>query len=182
MTHKVLHTETTFTGEVFNVRIDHIESVSGQARRVDVVEHSGAVALIPLDNQGRIILVRQYRHPAGEPLLEIPAGTLEAHEDPEACAVRESREEIGMSPGKMQYLGGTFVAPGYSTEFIHYYLIQDLTPAPLSPDEDEELSVEMISWGEVHRRIRAMEIRDAKSLAGLLLAGIFLGKIDWPEE
>lgn len=181
MTHRVLRSETIFEGKVFNVRIDHVEGSSGKARRVDVVEHSGAVAVIPQDDQGRIWFVRQYRHPAGESLLELPAGRLESQEEPETCAVRESREEIGVAPGKVEYLGGAFVAPGYSTEFIHYFLVQDLTPSPLSPDEGEEIDVEKISWDEIHRRIRAKEIRDAKTLAGLLLVGMYSRKWGPPE-
>jgi ADP-ribose pyrophosphatase len=105
-------------------------------------------------------------------LLELPAGTLDPGEDPEACAVRECREETGMSPGRITRLGGFFVAPGYSTEFIHLYLAEDLKPAPLTPDEDEDLSVERLTLDRAHDLARSGELRDAKSLAGLALWAI----------
>jgi ADP-ribose pyrophosphatase len=162
--------EIVFDGKVFRVRIDSIQAPSGRTMRVDLVEHSGAVALIPIDSEGKIVFVRQYRHPASEVLLELPAGTLEPDEDPQTCAVRESREEIGMSPGTLTYLGGTYLAPGYSTEFIQYYLAQELTYDPLTPDTDEDLQIERITWQEIQEMIARQEIRDAKTLVGLYLA------------
>lgn len=174
---RVIQSESVFQGKVFSVRIDHLERPSGGAQRVELVEHPGAVAIIPIDDEERIWFVRQYRHPAGENLLELPAGTLQDQEDPEACAVRESREEIGLLPGVLDHLGGTFLAPGYSTEYIHYFLARDLTPAPLAPDEDEELFVEKLSWDEIQSHISNATIRDAKTLVGLFLAGISLGRV-----
>ncbi|HEY43508.1 MAG TPA: NUDIX hydrolase, partial [Anaerolineae bacterium] len=92
MTYRVMYTETVFQGKVFAVRIDQIEKPSGQTMRVDVVEHHGAVVLVPVDEEGRVWFVQQYRHPTGKWLLELPAGTLNPEEDPKACAVRECRE------------------------------------------------------------------------------------------
>jgi ADP-ribose pyrophosphatase len=170
MAYEVLQSETIFQGKVFGVRIDQVKSPAGKSMRVDLVEHGGAVALIPVDDQQRFWFVRQYRHPTGEILLEIPAGTLELGEDPVSCAIRECREEIGMSPGQLTPLGGAFLAPGYSTEFIHFFMAEDLTPASLTPDEDEELHVEQFTWEEIQERITRKEVRDAKTLAGLFLA------------
>ncbi len=162
--------EIIFEGKVFRVRIDSVQAPTGHTMRVDLVEHGGAVALIPIDSDGKIVLVRQYRHPASEILLELPAGTLEHDEDPRTCAVRESREEIGMSPGKLTNLGGTYLAPGYSTEFIQYFLAQDLTYDPLTPDSDEDLCIERFTWQEIQGMIARQEFRDAKTLVGLCLA------------
>ena len=167
--------DIVFDGVVFRVRIDNVQAPSGQTMRVDLVEHGGAVTLVPIDGDGKIVFVRQYRHPASEILLELPAGTLEHDEDPQTCAVRESREEIGMSPGRLTYLGGTYVAPGYSTEFIQYYLAQDLTYDPLNPDSDEDLHIEHRTWQEIQGMIARKEIRDAKTLVGLYLAQQHLG-------
>jgi ADP-ribose pyrophosphatase len=167
--------EIVFDGKVFRVRIDNVQAPSGHTMRVDLVEHGGAVALIPIDSDGKIVFVRQYRHPASEILLELPAGTLEPDEDPQTCAVRESREEIGMSPGKLTYLGGTYLAPGYSTEFIQYYLAQDLTYDPLTPDTDEDLRIEHFTWQEIQGMMAQQEFRDAKTLVGLYLARRYLG-------
>lgn len=170
MNYRVTHTETVFQGKVFAVRIDQVEKPSGEMMRVDFVEHHGAVVLIPVDNEGKIWFVQQYRHPAGKLLLELPAGTLNPEEEPEACAVRECREEIGMSPGQLIPLGGTFLAPGYSTEYLHFYLAKDLQRAPLTPDHDEDLNIERLTWNEATDRIVQGELEDAKSLAGLFLA------------
>lgn len=174
MSYRVTDTETIYQGKVFTVRIDQVEKPSGQTMRVDVVEHHGAVVLIPVDDEGRIWFVQQYRHPTGKRLLELPAGTLDPEEEPEACAVRECREEIGMSPGQLIPLGGTFLAPGYSTEYLHFYLAKDLRAAPLTPDQDEDLSIERLTWDEVMARIAQGELEDAKSIAGLFLSQGFL--------
>jgi ADP-ribose pyrophosphatase len=170
MAYEVLQSESVFQGKVFGVRIDQVKSPTGKSMRVDLVEHGGAIALIPIDDQQRFWFVRQYRHPAGEILLELPAGTLEPGEDPESCAIRECREEIGMSPGQLTLLGGAFLAPGYSTEFIHFFIAEDLSPSSLAPDEDEELHVELLTWEQIRERITRKEVRDAKTLAGLFLA------------
>jgi ADP-ribose pyrophosphatase len=176
MSNKVVNSEVVFQGEVFSVRINHVATATSDSRRIDIVEHPGAVALIPIQDDGRLIFVRQYRHPAGESLLELPAGTLMPGEEPEDCASRECREETGMSPGRLVSLGGTFLTPGYSTEFIHYYLAQELSHAPLSPDENEVLEVEYLSWDEVKQLLFRQKIRDAKTFAGLVLASYHLDR------
>ena len=176
MAYRVLQSETIFQGKVFRVRIDQVESPTGQTMRVDVVEHDGAVVLIPVDGDQHIWFVRQYRHPTGKTLLELPAGTLDPGEDPETCAVREFRDEIGMSPSYLVPLGGAFMAPGYSTEYLHFFLAGNLTPAPLTPDVDEDLYVERLAWEEIMELIAGGELQDTKSLAGLFLARDHLGK------
>jgi ADP-ribose pyrophosphatase len=137
---------------------------------VDVVEHSGAVAIVPIDDEDRVWLVRQYRHPVGKRLLEIPAGTLSSGEPPENCAQRESREEIGMLPGELLYLGSGYMAPGYSTEEIHFYLARKLEPDPLPRDKNEDISLECIHWPRLWEKIERGQIRDVKTIAGLCLA------------
>ena len=120
-------------------------------------------------------MVRQYRHSAGQVLLELPAGTLEPGEDPRACAERECREEIGMAPGRLTPLGECFLAPGYSTEYMYFYLAEDLSPAPLEADQDEDLRVERVPTAALAGRVSLGELRDAKSLAALYLARERLG-------
>ena len=170
MTYLVTHSEQMFRGKVFSVRIDQVEKPSGETMRVDVVEHQGAVVLVPVDDEGRIWFVQQYRHPTGKWLLELPAGTLDPEEEPEACAVRECREEIGMSPDQLTLLGGAFLAPGYSTEYLHFYLVRRLRQAPLPPDHDEDLNIVRLTWDEATDRVVRGELEDAKSLAGMFLA------------
>ncbi len=169
MEYSIINSEVIFEGKVFKVRVDEVRKPSGESMRVDVVEHGGAVTLIPMDEQSRILMVRQYRHPAGKQLLELPAGTLDHDETPEQCAVRECREEVGLAPGKLVHLGGFFLAPGYSTEYLELFLATELSPAPLPQDYDEDLIIERLSVDEVLGRIAKNEICDAKTIAGLLM-------------
>ncbi|NIM93135.1 MAG: NUDIX domain-containing protein [Anaerolineales bacterium] len=175
MDYSTLRSEKIFEGKVFNVRIDDVKLPSGRKMRVDVVEHGGAVVILPLDENSRIWFVDQYRHPAEERVLELPAGTLKPGEDPKDCAIRECREEIGMSPRRLTHLGGFYLAPGYSTEYSELFLAQDLSPSPLPHDADEDLTTECLTLGEVERRIKGAEFHDAKTLAGLLMLYSHLG-------
>ena len=167
---ELIRSERVFQGRAFAVRVDQLRRADGEISRIDLVEHVGAVTLLPLGQDGLIWLVRQYRHPAGKRLLELPAGTLEPGEPPEECARRECREEIGMAPGRLERLGGFYLAPGYSTEYLHVFLAADLQPSPLPGDEDEQLEIERLGLIQVLQRMRRGEIEDAKSLAALLLA------------
>lgn len=169
MEYSILKSERIFEGKVFNVRIDEIQKSTGESMRVDIVEHGGAVVLVPIDEDGRILLVKQYRHPTGKHLLELPAGTLDKSESPEECAVRECREEVGMAPGRIEHLGGFYLAPGYSTEYLELYLATELSAAPLPHDLDEDLTVERFSIDEIFEKISNGEIQDAKTLACMML-------------
>jgi ADP-ribose pyrophosphatase len=142
----------------------------GREMRVDVVVHAGAVTLVPVDEQGQVWLIRQYRHPAGKLLLELPAGVVEAGEDPAASAQREVREEIGMGARHLKPVGEFFLAPGYSTELMRVYLATGLFPEALDPDEDEQITVEKVPFDEALRMAEQGEIQDAKTIAALFLA------------
>ncbi|MBN1267746.1 MAG: NUDIX hydrolase [Anaerolineales bacterium] len=161
--------ETVYTGKVFNIRIDQVRAPDGKIRQIDVVEHGGAVAFLPVDHDGSILFVRQYRHPTGQELLEIPAGTLEKGENRHACVIRECREEVGFTPAKVTLLGSCYLAPGYSTEKIWIYLAEDLTPDPLPGDEDEDISIEKIRIDAIPSLIAQGQLIDAKSIVGLHL-------------
>lgn len=167
MTYEVLASEELFNGKAFNVRVDHVQAPSGHEMNVEVVVHAGAVVIVPIDDDGRIIFVRQYRHPAGKILLELPAGTLDPGEEPENCAIRECREEIGMAPGKIARIGGFYLAPGYSTEYLDIFVAEELHTAPLDPDEDEDLEIGPLDIHQIQQRIEAGIIEDAKTLASL---------------
>ncbi len=171
MTHyEVLETHDLFRGRVFALRQDRVRLPDGQTTDLDIIEHGGAAVIVPVDGQGRIWFVRQYRHAAGEALLELPAGTLEPGEAPEACAAREVREETGMAAARIEPIGGCFLAPGYSSEFLHYFLATGLTPDPAPHDADEFLETVPLSAAEAYRLAAAGRLRDGKTLAGLLLA------------
>ncbi len=174
MPFKTIHSEIVFTGKVFRVRKDAVEFPQGKIINLDIVEHNPAVTLIPLDDQGRLWFVRQYRHPAGQELLELPAGVVEDGEEPDECARREVREETGMKAGSLRKIGEFLLAPGYSTERMHVYLAKDLTPGPLQQDEDEFLNVEMIPVEQAYQMAYEGKINDAKSLATLFLARPYL--------
>ena len=150
--------------ELQTVRLD-----DGREPVSEVVLHSPVVAMVPIDAEGQIVLVRQFRAPAAASLLEIPAGSIDAGEDIEAAAQRELQEEIGMRAGSLRRLGGFYSAPGFCTEFLHIFLCEDLSASRLEADEDEQIEVERRSLGEALAAIASGEIRDAKSVAGLLL-------------
>ncbi|HSQ18448.1 MAG TPA: NUDIX hydrolase [Anaerolineales bacterium] len=174
MKYQTLQSEPVYQGKAFRVRRDQVRLPDDQLTRLDIVEHVGAVTILPLDADGRIWFVRQYRHAAAQELLELPAGTLEPGEPPEDCARREIREETGLAAGALHKLGEFFLAPGYSTEYMHVFLATDLHPDPLPSDQDEFLSVEAHLAGEVFEMISRGEIQDAKTLAALLLARAWL--------
>lgn len=170
MVPKILRSETTYRGRAFSVRRDEVRFPDGHETFYDIVDHAGAVALVPVDPSGKIWMVRQYRHSTAQVILELPAGTLEPGEPPEACAARECREEIGMAPGRLELLGEGFLAPGYSTEYMYFYLATDLSPSPLEGDQDEDLLVELVNPGQAQTMLASRDLVDVKTMAGLFLA------------
>lgn len=166
----LIRSEELLRGRAFTIRRDWLNTPDGRETKFDIIEHHGSVVIVPLDADGNLLFVRQYRHAAGVDLLELPAGTLEEGEEPEACAAREIREETGYSAGKLEMLGQFFLAPGYSTELMSVFLATALSYAPLEADEDEFLSLEKLPVREAFNRAARGEFADAKSLAALLLA------------
>lgn len=170
MPFELLKSEVLMKGRAFCIRRDYLKTPDGRETKFEIIEHSGSVIIIPIDDNGKMLLVRQYRHATGGDLLELPAGTLEDNEDPEVCAAREIREETGMAAGALTKLGEFYLAPGYSTEFMVVYLATELSPNPLKADDDEFLSIESIPVAEAFKKAERGEIPDAKSLAALFLA------------
>jgi ADP-ribose pyrophosphatase len=177
MPFELLKSEIVFSGRAFTIRCDTLRLPDGHETRLDIVEHVGSVILLPVDDQNNLLFVRQYRHAAGLDLLELPAGTLNEGETPEACAQREIREETGMAAGKLEYLGGFYLTPGYSTEYMHVYLATNLHHDPLEADADEFLTVEFFPLATALAMARRGGIPDAKSLAAILLAQSFLEQL-----
>ena len=173
-TFQLIKSETLLQGRTFKIRRDYLKTPDGRDTRFEIIEHGGSVIIIPVDPNGNILFVRQYRHAAGKDLLELPAGTRDGDEPYEECAAREIREETGMEAGKLQKVGEFYLAPGYSTEFMMVYLATNLSHNPLDADDDEFLEVEKIPVGEAIQRANRGEIPDAKSLAALLLARTYL--------
>ena len=121
-----LKTVTSYHGVIVNVRLDEARLPDGSTAKREVVEHPGGVTVLPLEADGTVWCVRQYRYPFSRTLLELPAGKLEPGEAPERAAARELSEETGLSAGRLQYLGANFTSPGYSQEVLHIYLARDL--------------------------------------------------------
>ena len=164
-----VESKVLYRGRILNLRVDTVRLASGRLATREVAEHSHSVCVVPVDDGGSVLLVRQYRKPVEAPLLEVPAGGIEDGEAPEDAVLRELQEEIGFSAGSLHFLAGFWVTPGWSTEYMHAYLATDLRPASLSPDEDEDISVVHVPMDDVLGLIGNSEIRDAKSIASLLL-------------
>jgi len=176
MPFELLKSETLIQGRAFKFRRDHLKTPDGRETKFEIIEHGGSVVIIPVDSDGNMLFVRQYRHAAGKDLLELPAGTRDGNEPYEECAAREIREETGMEAGKLEKVGEFYLAPGYSTEFMGVFLATDLKHNPLEADDDEFLSVEKMSVKNAISMAESGEMLDAKSLAALLLARPHLEK------
>jgi len=159
-----------YEGRVLNLRVDEVRMPSGRRTTREVVEHRGAVAAVALTSDGKVFLVRQWRYAVGGATLELPAGTLEAGESPEQCIHRELIEEIGQRAGSIEPLVSLFVSPGYSNEMIHLFVATDLTPQTAQADEDEDLRVIRMPLAQALKMCEAGEVRDGKTVAGLLCA------------
>jgi ADP-ribose diphosphatase len=163
-------------GHYLDVRVDEITTPDGRHSSRDIVGHPGAVAIVAVDPDERVLLVRQFRLAAARTLLEIPAGTLNRAadgtlEDPDLAARRELEEETGFRAGSWEHLSAFWTAPGFATELMHLYLATDLVPAyedRLGPDEDERLELERIPWRDAVAMAVGGEIADAKSILALL--------------
>ena len=174
MSFKLKKSETLLQGRVFKIRRDTLETPDGRETKLEIVEHRGSVVLVPLDSEGNLLFVRQYRHAAGKDLLELPAGTRNGEEPFEECAARELREETGLEAGSLQKVGEFYLVPGYSTEFMAVFLATDLKENPLQADEDEFLQVEKIPLKQAVEMAEQGRVQDAKSLASLFLARSYL--------
>jgi ADP-ribose pyrophosphatase len=161
------------TGRYLTVRVDTVRDTDGNEHTRDIVGHPGAVAVVAIQD-GHVLMVHQYRAPAGRVLVEIPAGTLErapdgATEDPRLAAARELGEETGSSAATWRHLGAFYTAPGFAEEHMHLYLATDLSPIEgHTPDDDERLRVERVPWRDAVRWTTDGTLADAKSLVGLM--------------
>jgi ADP-ribose pyrophosphatase len=175
MRETIVRTDEIYSGRVVNLVVHEVKLPNGGYGRRELVRHPGAVAVVALDDERNVLLVRQYRIAADQVMREIPAGTLDPGEDPEACAIRELQEETAYKPGQIERIGGLFVAPGYTTEFIHLYLATDLQESSLAQDEDEFLEVDRVPLEEALAMIEREEIIDGKSISALLLVARRIG-------
>jgi len=165
---KLLKKKTVLTSRVFTVRDEEWQAPDGSRFKRHSILHPGAVAILPIDAKGRVLMIRQFRPATGEWMLEIPAGTLEKGEKPLACAKRELIEEIGFSAKKWKPLGAIFTAPGFCSEKIYLFKAWELKPAFAEKDEDEHIEPALMTMPEVRRAIRNGNICDAKTMSALM--------------
>lgn len=170
-----LESKVVYDGKLVKVRADKVHLPSGSEGIREVVQHPGAVAMVPITEDGQVVLIEQWRYAAGGPLLEIPAGTLEPGEEPAACAVRELAEEIGCRANRLELLTSFYVAPGYSSERIYLYLATDLEPAEAEADADEAIEEILMPLADAVAMVKEGRIEDAKTCIGILLAAARAG-------
>lgn len=172
---KILSSEMIYQGRVVNLRVDTITVDGEQTFRRELILHGGAVALVPLDEDQNVILVRQYRSGSGKEMLEIPAGGLEPGEPRDECARRELQEEVGLYPDEMIEMGSFYVASSYTTELITIYLAHRLRPSIQLGDIDEQITVVVMPFREALHMALTNQIEDSKTIIGLVWAARHLG-------
>jgi ADP-ribose pyrophosphatase len=167
-TEQSLASKRVYEGRVFNVRVDTVRLQNGKEAVREVVEHRGACGVLALDENGRLLMVRQYRYPVGEALLEIPAGKIDPGEAPENCARRELCEETGYRCSELVFLGKIYPAAAYLNEIVYLYYAKNLAAAAQNLDEDEFLTVERVTLEDALGMVLRGEIPDSKTQIGIL--------------
>jgi len=165
---KTLASQLIYEGRAVKLRVDTVQMPSGRETAREIVEHEDCVAIIAIDAENSVLLVRQFRKPIEKELLEIPAGGIDSGEDAVAAVRRELQEETGYLPGKVEKLGGFYSAPGYCTEYLYLYLATDLTPSQLYAEDTENIRLIRVPVSQIPELITSGRICDAKSIAGLL--------------
>ena len=174
LTERFVSREEKFSGRILTVHVDTVTLPDGSLATREVADHPGGVAIVALDDENNVLMVEQFRYVFNEPVLEIPAGKLEKGEDPYLAALRELKEETGATPGFFQPLGKLYPSPGCYGETLHLFLAKNLTFGEAKPDEDEFLRSERIPLEVLLQRILRNEIADAKTVAGILKAKLYL--------
>ena len=174
MSYQIFNEAIEYTTSLFKVRRINLAFPDGKARDYHLIDIQNAVTILPVDDEGIVHFVRQYRIGARSELLELPAGKIETGEDPLVTAQRELREETGFRARNWDALGGFYMTPGYANEYMHCFLARGLYRDPLTPDVDEFLNLVTIPLQQVFEMVRAAEIEDSKSLAVLMLSQRFI--------
>jgi ADP-ribose pyrophosphatase len=167
---RVLESRRVYEGRVVNLRVDTVALPDGRSAQREVAEHAPVVVIVPLDKDGNVLLVRQYRLPVTQLLLELPAGCIDPGESVEEAAQRELREETGQRAGRLERLAAFYASPGFCDELMHLFLATELEPSPLAPDSDESLEVVWLPLPEALALVERGEICDAKTIVGLWAA------------
>ncbi len=165
---ELLHSRSVYSGRIVKLSLDSVRLPNGNVAELEVIRHQGAAAAVPVDDDGSVLLVRQYRHAAGGWLLEVPAGKLDAGEPPDVCARREVEEETGFLPTRLVPLGWIYTTPGFTDEKIWLFMATGLRATRQRLQNDEVLQVERMPLQDARRRAIDGEIVDAKSVCALL--------------
>jgi len=167
---QVLNRKIIHRGRRIDLSVERVRLPNGMETELEVIHHPGAATILPFVDGNEILLLRQHRHCAGGDLLEVPAGTLNAGESPEACAAREVEEETGYRAGRLEPLGWIWTTPGFTDEKIHLFAAHDLTPGRQRLDDDEVIALERMTFDEALVRAARGDITDAKSIVTLFRA------------
>jgi ADP-ribose pyrophosphatase len=175
MNYRIVKSDVIYSGKVFNIKVDQIEYNTGNKAIREVAEHPGGAVVVPVTNDGKIVMVTQHRFPVNEILLELPAGKLSIGEDPKLCAARELEEETGYKSDNVNELGSIYTTPGYSSEKLWIYLAKDLKSGNHNREEGEfGMEVFELTLKEVEEKIDNGEIVDGKTICGIFLAKSYL--------
>jgi len=165
---KLLLRKYVFNGRLLKLRVDTVLTADGHRGTREIVEHGNCIGVVAVDGDNNVLLVNQYRLPPDKILLEIPAGGIDKGEDTETAVIREMQEETGFKPGKVVRLGGFYLSPGFSTEYMYLYLATDLTPSPLHAEDTAGIELVRVPVAQIPECIFSGKIQDSKSVAGLL--------------
>jgi ADP-ribose pyrophosphatase len=169
---KTLKSETLYSGQVFSLVVDDVEYSSGRRAIREVARHPGGAVVVPLLDDGSVLLVQQFRYPLKKELLELPAGKLDPGEDPQLCAVRELEEETGYIAGSIRKLTAIYTTPGFCSEQLHVYVAMNLTPSPrgqMLEEGEQDIVVKRFPLSEVVTMIERGEIVDGKTICGIMM-------------
>jgi len=175
--YRLIKSEQKYAGNVLNLRVDDVRFPNDAIFKREVIEHEGAVGVVPLCKDGQVMLVKQYRHPINDFLLEIPAGLFDEGELPIECAIRELKEETGGISNNVMKLAEFYTTPGYSNEKFYLYLALDVEETEPSPEDDEFIEIKKINLDDALDLMVGGKIEDAKTIIGLCLASRYLAEI-----
>ena len=171
---KTISSERIYEGRILNLRKDKVHVKDGKTSYREIVEHNGGVALAAITNEGKMVMVRQFRKAAEKAILEVPAGKIEKGEDHRLTAERELKEETGYSAEKIEFVTAFYSSIGYSTEMIYLYLATNLTPGETEFDDNESIEIIEYELADLKKMVLSGEIEDAKTIAAILLVENFI--------
>ena len=165
---KTVNSKRVYEGRMISLRVDTVELPEKKYSTREIVEHPGAAVVVPITDDGKVIMVRQFRKPVEEFLLEVPAGKLDKGEDPYICAHRELKEETGYESGDMKYLLSFYSSPGFSNEIMHLFVAKDLVAGEATPDEDEYIELEEYEMDVLLSMVHEGKIKDSKTIIAIM--------------